>query len=234
MSQTLSVARQQPLQPLMTAANTNTSTNTNTNTAMTTALNLKKRLTRCATQEESLSILQSLNRKDLLFLYRLCAAPSSTDLYAGKVWDGFLLNNNSLVMTQITAFITNQLFGKGSKWKGKSFDAATGDCNGTGKNQFIQPTTECVEAMHAFEYDSKGVSAIDGKQSMMLRYSSFHPFISPWHTMVDELRVLREPDEDGEGAIMLCLGYMAWSGGCLNSSPFYLATPSTRGSTPAT
>lgn len=208
MSQTFSVSRQQPI--------------TSANMAM--ALELKNALTRCS-QDESLSMLQGLTRKDLLYLYRVCAAPSSTDAYAGKEWNGLLLNNNSVVMTQITAYITNKLFGKGSRWRGKSFDTK-GCC---GSNQFIQPTTGSVETMHTFEYESDGVSAIDGNQSVKLRYSSHHPFLSPWHTMVDELRVLREPDKNGKDAIMLGLGYMAWSGGSLNSSPFCLAAvPSER------
>ena len=72
----------------------------------------------------------------------------------------------------------------------------------------------------------------DSKKSIMLNYSPYQSILSPWKTMVDELRVLKPPpdtstrkdlngDKDKRG-ILLCVGSMAWSGGYWNGTPFLL------------
>ena len=79
---------------------------------------------------------------------------------------------------------------------------------------------------------------VGNSKSIMLNYSPYQGILSPWKTMVDELRVLKPPplntsnsksksrngsdnDEDGRG-ILLCVGSMAWSGGYWNGTPFLL------------
>eukprot|EP01083_Nonionella_stella_P131573 399822_1 len=67
-------------------------------------------------------------------------------------------------------------------------------------------------------------------KSIMLNYSPYQGILSPWKTMVDELRVLKPPSlntsksksrKDDRG-ILLCVGSMAWTGGYWNGTPFLL------------
>lgn len=58
-----------------------------------------------------------------------------------------------------------------------------------------------------------------GESSLILNYTAHQSPISLWRTMMDEIRIL---PLDGDIRVLIGLGYMAWSGGKLNASPFVL------------
>lgn len=99
---------------------------------------------------------------------------------------------------------------------------------------------------HGFEYfirssrlvQSSSESTSTNKNVIALDYTKSQSIMSPWRTMVDEIRILdvsqilRSSTADGrenpdlhqnqQYQILLGLGCMAWSGGMLNASPFCL------------
>jgi len=67
--------------------------------------------------------LQTLSRHELLKLYLYtCQAPRDLEQLNGD-WNGVLLQNGFL-LTAISRFVANRLFGKGRRWNGKSFDCS--------------------------------------------------------------------------------------------------------------
>jgi hypothetical protein len=87
--------------------------------------------------------LQSLSRAELLKLYLQggCEAPLSPAVFLDGAWNGVLLHNGP-VLTRVVTFITNQLFGKGRRWNGKTFDTSTG----CGHNRFVRLQSSTIQA----------------------------------------------------------------------------------------
>mmetsp|Transcript_17089 Transcript_17089/g.25886 ORF Transcript_17089/g.25886 Transcript_17089/m.25886 type:complete len:225 (-) Transcript_17089:290-964(-) len=162
--------------------------------------------------DDALTRLKSMKRKELVQLYMSSDAPDRLSSISGP-WNGTLLDNNGWIMTSVSEIITYYFFGIGDRhWNGKSFAD-----DHTGWNQF-QTKGGKIELEHKVDV-SIGPSGL-GKNSAIVRYSSYQSFFSPWRTMVDELRVLKLDYVDGE--ILICMGFMGWSGGVLNASPFCL------------
>jgi hypothetical protein len=161
--------------------------------------------------EEGVKFLESLSRKELLQIFLQSRQPSNLSEVEGE-WNGHLLDNGP-VLTPITSFISNQLFGikNGRKWNGKVFGNS-----GVGINRFLAGQTTRKE--HKFDYSIQS-SKVDPKgNAVRLIYSKYQPLYSPWNTMSDEVRLL-----PGSVDILIGMGCMGWSGGFLNAAPFCLS-----------
>jgi len=202
--------------------------------------------------DEALDGLSTMNKKDLVELFLHCEAPSISDLSfsdSGQEdwrYDGLLLDNGP-ILTPVTNFITNKLFGRGKPWLGKAFMKPTKSSNGAnfgiGRNRFslgpklpVTTTTSntCTEDEEVldqtFDYSIKE-SVLSSKSSKSL-FHIYAPhcrsvFSSPlslaWLGMVDELRVLELGDKTQESnPMILGMGYFQWSGGVWNVAPFCL------------
>jgi len=175
---------------------------------------------RTLTSRETVRKLSGLDRKELLYLFRECPSPDSLPVRGD--FEGVLLKGHNPVITRVSAFISHVLFGDG-RWAGKSFregDLVSGSTSGI--NRFRAPVGSISRSR---EFDcAPETSAIDGRPALVLRYSRRHGNLSPWKSMVDELRVVRPPDKEKgvQGAVLLGMGYMGWSGGALNNAPFCL------------
>jgi len=194
--------------------------------------------------QEAVSVLQSMSRAELLRVYIASEEPPKTlDVLEGE-WDGLLLNNNGPIMTSVSIFLTNRLFGRGREWNGKGFSNNVGSTSSTrrlGFNRFHgqQPREnnhipsdekgkECsakaghsvMEQQHTFEYGIENSRLDSSRKSIILQYSNHQGPLSLWKTMSDELRIIRIPGEDS--MLMIGFGSMAWSGGHWNASPFCL------------
>ncbi|KAL7576299.1 hypothetical protein ACA910_018122 [Epithemia clementina (nom. ined.)] len=172
---------------------------------------------------------KSLSRKGSLCLFLSCPSISIKDV-EGE-WNGLLLENNGWVLTQVTSFITNQLFGRGMPWNGKAFDRSSRK----GINRFVSRKEGNGETVvlkcHEFGFSQEpsrllmsvgpDESALTGSSCVALTYSPYHPGLSLWKSMRDELRLVPLPSSSNV-QILIGLGYMAWSGGIRNASPFCL------------
>ena len=120
----------------------------------------------------------------------------------------------------MSGFITNQLFGRNhGKWCGKQFGLKEKE-EQVGINRFFSKTQSGkVETEHLFDY-SISPSRFGGK-SLVLKYENHQGMLSPWKSMVDEVRVLRPLSDDGD-IVVIGMGSMAWSGSYFNSQPFCL------------
>ena len=90
---------------------------------------------------------------------------------------------------------------------------------------------EHVELEHNFDYYVEKSFYVG--ESMILQYKNYQGILSPWWSMIDEVRVLRicnsDPGSDSnselegtaDASILLCMGSMAWSTR-LNCQPFCL------------
>jgi hypothetical protein len=191
--------------------------------------------------------LRTMKRKDLLEVFANSRAPTLSELnewFSCKgEWDAELLNNNSFIMNTSSSFMTHSLFGgialpwrlvgKSSKakgrWNGKAFGNA-----GTGINRFLGKDVGGNPSSflrHRFDYDivqskvlPKGDGGNDKSSSLALRldYSRYQSLpLSLWASMRDELRVV-EASMDEDDILLIGMGWMGWSGGPLNCSPFML------------
>jgi hypothetical protein len=177
-------------------------------------------------KDDVINDLKSMKRKELLTLFKHCEMTDDLDMIEGE-WDGSLLNNN-LVLTSVSTFITNKLFGKNTKWNGKEFRFKNDKY--VGINRFILNENNGESPMkkvHNFDYSIS--SSIFGNSSIRLEYARHQGLTSLWKAMVDEVRVIKVPiiDEANEGEkkfdlILLGAGSMAWSGGMYNCQPFCL------------
>mmetsp|Transcript_1708 Transcript_1708/g.1892 ORF Transcript_1708/g.1892 Transcript_1708/m.1892 type:complete len:265 (-) Transcript_1708:190-984(-) len=173
--------------------------------------------------------LKSMPRNDLLTLFLNCEEPNNLKIVEGE-WDGILLNNNG-VLTTVSNFLTNQLFGNNRQWNGKEFGYVKG--KQIGINRFIpshiksrkkSSSHTVMDTAHQFDY-SISTSSIDKSSSIRLKYNEYQNSLSLWKTMEDEIRILRLPKKVLRGKsdiILIGLGSMGWSGGFLNASPFCL------------
>lgn len=191
--------------------------------------------------------LKSMNRKELLQVFANGRAPTPSELSEWFSngdddeyceWDGTLLDNNSIIMTQVSNFMTHQLFGgallpwrlasnaKG-RWKGKAFTKpTTTPTSGTGFNKF-SGSDAMPFLRHKVDYNVVNSGVLNGEDNPALRldYWRYQPLpISLWWAMHDELRVVDSPNS--AEVVMIGMGWMGWSGGALNCSPFMLERPS--------
>eukprot|EP00563_Minutocellus_polymorphus_P011055 CAMPEP_0181070906 /NCGR_PEP_ID=MMETSP1070-20121207/27735_1 /TAXON_ID=265543 /ORGANISM="Minutocellus polymorphus, Strain NH13" /LENGTH=233 /DNA_ID=CAMNT_0023151821 /DNA_START=139 /DNA_END=836 /DNA_ORIENTATION=- len=186
----------------------------------------------CAPSDKSVddivSDLQQLRRSEFLELWMGCEAPPQNMKSVDGDWNGVLLDNNGILMTKVSEFLTDALFGrKFGKWNGKAFHAGE---NGGGVNRFFSRSNDADSA--TIQYEHKFDCRVEASQldrngeSLVLRYANYQNRLSPWHTMRDEIRVLPVKGRKN-GGILLGLGCMRWSGayvrdGMLNSAPFCL------------
>lgn len=198
--------------------------------------------------------IQSLPRHELLRLYLYtCEPPADLSEIDGD-WNGVLLDNGS-VLTRVSGFITNRLFGKGRRWNGKSFDAA----KLTGNNRFetfAQSNDRLlgrqkITVVSRTEDDQRFDFALRGSRlrqksgsgkAVVTDYSVYSGRLSPWRGMVDEVRVVPPPPGTAAAAtgesgsdkceMLLGLGCLGWSGGMLNAQPFCLYRRRRRRSNP--
>jgi hypothetical protein len=73
---------------------------------------------------------------------------------------------------------------------------------------------------HSFDFELAQSRFRPEQVSILVTYKENRGFLSPWKSMVDELRIL--PCQSGTHDILIGMGCMGWSGGVLNSSPFCL------------
>lgn len=211
------------------------------------------------TTRPSLSRVETMKRRELLELYLLSSSPSSSTLSSVEItaddegtpesssstlllgekligdWDGTLLDNNGWLMTFVSSFLTNRLFGRNRSWIGKSFEDHHHDSTTTaattttsvGRNRFVVPRDDddqdVVVKRHSFDYEIAS-SALDARPCLRLTYAPYQKLSSPWKTMVDELRIVEVFDDETKSTtpILLGMGSMAWSGGVWNAAPFLL------------
>lgn len=160
-----------------------------------------------------LAEMKSLSRKESLCLFLSCPSISISDV-EGE-WNGFFLDNNGWIMTQIPTFITNTLFvggRRGLQWNGKVFDASTG----RGINRFLTKKKETKEhdemkkegdVPHIYQnefafahapsrllrFERPDESALTGSSCVVLDYSPHQPWLSLWKSMRDEIRMVPLP-----------------------------------------
>lgn len=195
------------------------------------------------TDEEIINDLKQMSRKDLMTLFLCCNIDyhqeHEDDVLLDEIrgdWDGILLNNN-FILTSVSNFITNQLFGinHNGPWCGKTFgrkehtdlddDAqdemlATASSSSSslsssvtkrmGVNRFYHDQDQkwsdkihskdstntattarrnIIRKQHPFQY-SISKSKLNKSQGIILDYSPYQSFWSPWKTMKDEVRIL--------------------------------------------
>jgi hypothetical protein len=122
------------------------------------------------------------------------------------------------IQTSASNILTNKLFGRGRQWNGKAFFV-----DGKGANRFYSKSEPgSTEKEHSFDYTLEQTRIIGSKgESVLLRYDQYQSGLSLWRSMKDEIRLL-PLSEDVGGQVLLGMGWMTWSGGILNASPFCL------------
>lgn len=161
----------------------------------------------CISPQATVEHLESLNRKELLELFCFSKVPANLDEMEGE-WNALLLENNGIVMTKVSNIMTHVLFGMGRRWNGKLLGS------GKGSNRFLNDGS--IDRDHPFDVSIEESRLHSGKQAGRLKYAEYQSSLSPWKTMVDEVRYL------GDTGVMIGFGSMAWSGGMLNAAPFCL------------
>lgn len=182
--------------------------------------------------DDIVSDLQRLRRSEFIELWMSCEAPAQNMKTVDGDWNGVLLDNNGLLMTKVSEFLTDALFGrKFDKWNGKAFRA--GESGGI--NRFLprssgngndRSTPKKVQYEHKFDCRVEASKLDASGKALVLQYANHQNRLSPWHSMRDEIRVLPMKGRKN-GGILLGLGCMKWSGaymrdGMLNSAPFCL------------
>jgi hypothetical protein len=165
----------------------------------------------CSNPETTVNHLQSLKRKELVDLFCSSSAPSDLSEISGE-WNGYLLENNGIIMTMSSTIMTHVLFSMGRRWNGKAFAP-----EGKGINRFLSKKGDATDSEHSFDISIQKSIIQCGKESVMLQYTNYQTPVSLWRTMVDEVRFL-----PGSTEVLIGFGSMAWSGGMLNSAPFCL------------
>ena len=105
----------------------------------------------------------------------------------------------------------------GRRWNGKQFGVSAGQ----GINRFYprQSTSTTMETEQIFDMSIRNSKLGTQDRSLVLDYTNYQFPLSLWRTMMDEIRIV---PLDGDPRVLIGLGYMAWSGGRWNSSPFLL------------
>jgi hypothetical protein len=200
-----------------------------------------------SSSEILVNYIKSLKRKESLQLFLSSQPPTNMSSIYGD-WNGVLLENGGTVLTSITRFLTNALFGQGHVWNGKAFFVAD---SRQGINRFHTATAtdaastnnnNAEKRQHRFDYaiaPSRLESAVRRfgvggsiamknslplSSSLTLVYKQYQSPLSLWRTMVDELRLVSLPSStiSDDCEMLIGMGSMAWSGGMLNASPFLL------------
>ena len=171
--------------------------------------------------DEIVSDLKQLKRSEFVALWLGCEAPSTIKDVDGD-WNGLLLANGP-IMTSVSNFLTDVLFGRRhGKWNGKAFDASIDG----GMNLFFPKSGNAgIEREHKFDCKIGTSLVYPNTKSLNLQYADHQSRLSLWHTMRDEIRVLRI--SGNKGSVLLGLGCMKWSGaywrgGMMNSSHILL------------
>jgi len=170
---------------------------------------------------EATSKLKKMTRSELIELYLGCDAPGEEFQLKDGAWkcDGYLLENGP-ILSHVTNFITNILFGRGQRWLGKTYfpHREISGIGGIGKNRFMgdQPKyyTQNIQSNGIFPSRNNkthtddlldrtfdyyiGPSNINPlKSSLINDYAphckQFTPMSLIWRGMVDELRVVPLP-----------------------------------------
>uniref|UniRef100_A0A7S2EPG1 Uncharacterized protein n=1 Tax=Ditylum brightwellii TaxID=49249 RepID=A0A7S2EPG1_9STRA len=173
---------------------------------------------RTKTTDEIVSELENMKRKDLFELFLSCDAPSDVDSVSGE-WNTKLLDNRSWFMTSVSNIMTNRLLGSNKKWYGKTINSNT-----PGINKFhpfgLSSDTEIQKSItkeQPFDCTIGPSKFLPEQKSLTLKYRNYQIPISLWRTLVDEARVVRL---DNGAKVLIGMGFMTWSGGPLNSTPF--------------
>jgi len=170
--------------------------------------------------------LRRLRRSEFLELWIRCEAPPQDMKSIDGDWNGALLDNNGFLMTKVSKFLTDALFGrKYGPWNGKAFRA--GERGGI--NRFLAKSNDDddeIQFEHKFDCRVEASKLDRNGKALVLQYASHQNRLSPWHSMRDEIRVLPIKGRKN-GGVLLGLGCMKWSGaylrdGMLNSAPFCL------------
>ncbi|KAG7365071.1 hypothetical protein IV203_038274 [Nitzschia inconspicua] len=165
-------------------------------------------------------VLQGMKRKHLLNLFCQSRPPSNAEWLIGD-WEGCLLDNNSAMMNFVSSILTHMFFGISyGRWNGKTFST-----NSKGTNRFLPAVdkvasgtdTSRITERHKFHFSLQPSRLHPDTSSIQLRYSKHHPWNSPWHTMMDEIR-----EVPGHPDVLIGIGCVAWGGGFLNGAPFCL------------
>eukprot|EP00534_Pseudo-nitzschia_fraudulenta_P001820 CAMPEP_0201129408 /NCGR_PEP_ID=MMETSP0850-20130426/36856_1 /ASSEMBLY_ACC=CAM_ASM_000622 /TAXON_ID=183588 /ORGANISM="Pseudo-nitzschia fraudulenta, Strain WWA7" /LENGTH=267 /DNA_ID=CAMNT_0047398873 /DNA_START=131 /DNA_END=934 /DNA_ORIENTATION=- len=163
-------------------------------------------------------------------------------------WDGVLLDNNGKIMNLVSGLLTHGLFGgiglpwrlmgpsskaKG-RWSGKAFGTLSSPGSpSVGTNRFVPAKSTACFRRHSFDFSISDSKLLPGTSSLRLEYKRHQSLpVSLWSSMVDEIRVVEllprettcnnENDSDNEDLVLIGMGWMGWSGGSLNCSPFLL------------
>jgi len=134
----------------------------------------------------------------------------------------------------VTTLLTDRLFGMGRKWNGKEF-VENGGMNRFYPRQQRQQQKQSsarIEKEHQFDLELRPTKLLGSAQkktdaSLVLQYTKYQSPFSLWRTMMDEIRIVPLDNGDDTPRVLIGLGYMAWSGGRWNSSPFVLYKPTT-------
>ncbi|KAL7476485.1 hypothetical protein ACHAW6_002341 [Cyclotella cf. meneghiniana] len=184
---------------------------------------------------EGLTELRKMPRRELIQLFLQCENTESLELFnhdanqQNAVYDGYLLNNGP-ILTHVTNFITNRLFGRGRQWLGKVYFEPTGaDAIRNGQNRFackqgerLDCTFNCYIGPSAL---CRRLPTMQGPSVIINDYAPHNNNLLPsslvWGGMVDELRIIPMA-QSGRKVILLGMGYFKWSGGVWNAAPFCL------------
>mmetsp|Transcript_9915 Transcript_9915/g.9602 ORF Transcript_9915/g.9602 Transcript_9915/m.9602 type:complete len:263 (-) Transcript_9915:149-937(-) len=182
---------------------------------------------------EVLLDLKGLKRSEFIELWHSCEAPSGMKQVDGE-WNGILLDNNGPIMTSVSNILSNTFFAKNhGNWKGKKFDRKRSSSEGDGINRFSPRNSKYpkednglpqkMELEHRFDCQIES-SLLDTGKVLSLKYANYQSPFSLWHSMRDEVRVLKLSNGD---KILVGLGGMKWSGafwrdGMMNACPFLL------------
>jgi len=189
------------------------------------SLQLQSSLPCWKTSDDVVADLKGMRRSELLEMFLRCEPPSLSDLAfseedddaagdGGWRYDGYLLDNGP-ILTPVTGFITNRLFGRGRPWLGKAYSKPTTAASTSsnfvggvviGKNRFSSSSSssdnddELLDRTFDCTIDASVLSSPDAAastSSMFQRYAPHCPVslrspIMPlvWAGMVDELRVV--------------------------------------------
>lgn len=127
--------------------------------------------------------------------------------------------------------------GKGiNRFGGGSSSSSSSKNDDATAQQQQQQNDDSGFCRHGFEYSIQESKLLPGTKSLRLVYSKYQSLpISLWHSMNDELRVVElntstssTTENNGNSKkemVLIGMGWMGWSGGPLNCSPFLLERP---------
>ena len=77
---------------------------------------------------------------------------------------------------------------------------------------------------HAFAFGLRPSRVQPGTSSIQLDYAQYNSRLSPWYTMMDEVRLIHAASDGSkeETDVLIGMGCVAWGGGFWNAAPFCL------------